>query len=678
MLGCGKTSIALAIAEEKFAIYLECPANSTVTDAGYFLKQAVFSLQMITASCDKMEDYDEVRNRIYIEVMTRLYVLRDMKKRYPELTPLQWILFTMNDRMVAKSVRFNMDKEQDDDCMNMLLDDVVSLIGYKPLIIVDGVHLLAQKIIQVKNKPRSVMWCVMKALSIPSFPILWSGSRIGMEHKNQAVSAVCKAESHRSVRVLGDFTYMSEEAVWQCLSTMLSLHGVNATVRAHLSYILQGRPRFCATFVSMLVEKLRRGATMSDSLLLTHLSDFMEEMVIERFLNQVAHVKTLNVTDNDIGRMWYNLQLRGEYLQLALTDHANNTIAYTKSTIEYSSVVDDTTKFSCTYEYHYGEPPLLEAVNRYVTKHPDVGDAGVYALLQDNRHASTLGLALDLAVIMAVINRQKRVLKDICGQSASFQQFANCELALSRVVMINRTVDMLDWMTRVIANPDDRTFPLLLGVPVKNMIISPPTSAGADVVFVALQSANSTSSSALEYSDTGVSSWSSTSAAPVGLSTPVNTARSSTAASSGSPFLLREKDLHPSDQKDSTSQLVFFTVCCAIYKGAVNDSKHLDQLKKVKLSDQFQHDSRLSSKVKEHFRSLLDTASRPIHNVPVLVELPATRSTTASDVVMVTGSNAEMLFSQQTIEVLKSMKAENVDLKLKQKGKKETEFEVDF
>jgi hypothetical protein len=45
----------------------------------------------------------------------------------------------------------------------------------------------------------------------------------------------------------------------------------------------------------------------------------------------------------------------------------------------------------------------------------------------------------------------------------------------------------LEWMGKVLADPDERTFSLLPGTPVNQMIISPPSAAGADCICVAIR-----------------------------------------------------------------------------------------------------------------------------------------------------------------------------------------------
>ena len=91
-----------------------------------------------------------------------------------------------------------------------------------------------------------------------------------------------------------------------------------------------------------------------------------------------------------------------------------------------------------------------------------------------------------LPILLAMISRQRILINNLCGAHNEFIKFTRYQLKLSRIVVVNHSKHLVEWMTKVLADPDDRTFSLLPGVSVSHMIISPPKNSGADCICVAL------------------------------------------------------------------------------------------------------------------------------------------------------------------------------------------------
>ena len=93
----------------------------------------------------------------------------------------------------------------------------------------------------------------------------------------------------------------------------------------------------------------------------------------------------------------------------------------------------------------------------------------------------------------------------------------------------------------------------------------------------------------------------------------------------------------------STDKLLFVTVACACYTDSVPKWKHVDQLSKVNIKDQFKFTAVAEGEV---FKKLVKKHETRIESLPILVELPKCKARDkATDYIFISEDNAELLFS---------------------------------
>jgi hypothetical protein len=247
--------------------------------------------------------------------------------------------------------------------------------------------------------------------------------------------------------------------------------------------------------------------------------------------------------------------------------------------------------------------------------------------------ASSLGTALDFAVILSLINRQDYILKSLSAINKNFARCAKYSLCLTRVVSIKEAKYQNEWFEKVISNPNDDTFSLLPGVAVKNIVIQPHPSSGSDCICVAVLDD--------QYS------------VVKGAVTPQSTPQSPYIMTTRSRAL-KETSKKAADVKSTVvgdRNILFVSVACALYSGMVPAAKHLDQMRKVQIKNQFSHSEIVAGRA---FEALARDNAEKFDCLPILVEIAKydEQPDVSEEYILISETNAQVLFTSATVSML--------------------------
>ena len=579
--------------------------------------------------------------------------------------------------------------------INHLLDLVKDLTTYYPMAMVDEMQLLASHS-AVKVHPNSGVseWTLMKAVvSAVSFlrcPVIWSGTKVGINDIQQLHSPIAKVEGARQLVVLGSFRYLEQIDVTSYLHSIFDCRKLSTLVETQLSYILQGRPRLLTTYVALLVAKFlgRPDPTieqdLDDDFALDTLNDFIEEHVVQKYLRELNTFRALSagngISDADIGYLWCQSMLKPCGVHTLEMSSRSNCLAFTTSVRRtedemaktkgkcIGSVTKDMTNMSLSaidaqatlkyaFSFRHGEPALQEALLRFVRENPSVALDGIYLLLSSQLDAQSLGSTLDKAVMLSLICQGDSVLKALCMEHSRFRQFARFSLVINRVVKINTAIEELEWVEKGLRDPHDQTFSALPGVPIKNIAIFPHTNSGADCLCFATSSNDKVTEITMQKGATTTGTSTGGGCAAV---TPQKHAI--TGQQIRSPYMLRSQktkddfsrnDISAFDQ--TQKKILVVSLACACYTGGASASKRIDQERKVKMKLQFSHTDTAAA---EGFAALEKQYHDSYSNLPIIVEIPTKNKQrdVKNDCILISEHNAGLLFNQLTVDHLTKRK----------------------
>jgi hypothetical protein len=670
-----------------FIVYLECPSQMSFRyGMGYRLHGPTWAPGPVRGIEHLMTSYRDVQINLYREIVVRLSILKALLVLHKQnFTPLHWLLFLLSSgggqivKITMLAVRTSVFTCHD---IEKLLLEISLMADHYPVLFFDEVQLLADRELPVQiagvEHYRSLFWCVMKAVEGLTIAAIWCGTQMEVEQTELMATAVAKNEFVRGLRVLGNFTYLEPSDVANKLNDLLNLRLVSPDVIDQVAYLLQGRPRLCTEFISQVVTS--KGLTwdntkdpvlhvreIDDEFLLEELSSFIEDKVIARLNTELRHLSRLKgasaMSVDDIGDLWCNCVLHSYRNTNVEIPRRTNSLAFTENVEEvrpshdpvHDELIDESSpelKVGFRFHYRYGEPALLEMLLRYVTTHRQVADNAITAFLQGAIGASALGQYLEFAVIMAFLSRQSTIMQSLCSQNRySSSKFHGYNLNLSRVVTISSSEHLTEWITKLLANPNDRTFSLLRGVPVASIILSPPNASGADCICAALLEQNVVDCTAP--STPGVVNRAFQVRSPIVMCssdvTAIKKAALPTSTSSSATTVLEE----------ANHSVLVITVASACSSKSVPLSKHSDQLFKVDINNQFSTDD---SSGDSQFRNQLRKHKDRIQNLKVLVEFPKCSDASVSlesDYVLICENNGNVLFPQQLVESLMERKIQS-------------------
>jgi hypothetical protein len=269
------------------------------------------------------------------------------------------------------------------------------------------------------------------------------------------------------------------------------------------------------------------------------------------------------------------------------------------------------------YDYSFGEPTMQETMQRLVRSGggEKIAESGVHSLLSAALNTVGMGACLGYAVALSLLFK-RAILRNLCTNT-TFAAYADYTLSVSRIVSTEEAAHQLEWFKKVLADPDDCTFSLLPGVPVRNIALLPNVLSGADVICVAVRG-----------------------------------------GTDEQPYL----DLNPRKRSRTTPPppmepkppLVMLHMCCANYDGGATIQKHNNQVAKSGTQLQSVRKCFAAARYKEVAQTFAETFAV----IPVLFEMPQRDSelpASEKDYVLVSDrQNWEHVFDSDTMQLLET------------------------
>jgi hypothetical protein len=269
------------------------------------------------------------------------------------------------------------------------------------------------------------------------------------------------------------------------------------------------------------------------------------------------------------------------------------------------------------YDYSFGEPTMQETMQRLVRSGggEKIAESGVHSLLSAALNTVGMGACLGYAVALSLLFK-RAILRNLCTNT-TFAAYADYTLSVSRIVSTEEAAHQLEWFKKVLADPDDCTFSLLPGVPVRNIALLPSVLSGADVICVAVRG-----------------------------------------GTDEQPYL----DLNPRKRSRTTPPppmepkppLVMLHMCCANYDGGATIQKHNSQVAKSRTQLQSVRKCFAAARYKEVAQTFAETFAV----IPVLFEMPQRDLELPAgekDYVLVSDrQNWEHVFDSATVQLLET------------------------
>ncbi len=314
--GCGKTSTAFLVARERFVLYLEVFSGKVGAEGYQIVNDNVF----ITLK-NGNPSFGDVERRLNREVMLRAVLLAIVFQRELSvgrvLTPYQWHLFMMSPKSGVLLDRLRKSQLQnglDEIYLRWMLSSVEKLIKCKLVVVVDaaqqlvsGRQFLYQPSSTVETTPIDSFQAAVMALTSLSTSLaacVFCGTQMSLERSLRISSAVGKLEGEIPVYVFGKFPFLdgldckAEFSVGQSLSSCLKLDrvGLSPVDWAGIFARLQGRPRFTASLITMLVN-MRMVQGQLEAVLDEHRVFVLDGLVKE--------IESSKWSQDDILRLWH-------------------------------------------------------------------------------------------------------------------------------------------------------------------------------------------------------------------------------------------------------------------------------------------------------------------------------------------------------------------------------------
>jgi hypothetical protein len=634
-------------------VFLECPGPNTATGcSGHMLHTSPWA---DPEQGDAAVSGFDLQRLFYLEMAARLVVLRNLMARAVEgqglsLTPLRWLLYQLSQdsfyQFTAVYQRMKTYNITSDVIVRMLHDVKIaqaalngaadSSFGAVPVLVVDAV----QRLSPARRN------AVVYAASQLNCTAVWSGTRMDIT----AACAELKVAKHNTSalkqHVLGDFVYLTPERV-QALFEQIVRHSARPATLSQLCHVLQGRARILASFISTLLvpagSAMQAGcAELSDELLRSELGNYMDTMVVANFGCAIRFMLRESLMERSaLGLVWCNVPLSNGNSDnsrgLAGTaPQASNSLVFTESAVKQEATynLDELQVVKFNFVHNYGEPGLLEALLRVVRRDPSIADDGILQLVRSTHTAPALGSNLATAVALSILSRRATAMRALCQTHADLGKFGDYTLDIERIVEIRSAEQQLEWLGRVLADPDECAFSLLPGVPVKSMVLLPCNCPGADLVFVASRPAES--------------SMAGTAAAGARTepSRSYTIPRAVTRKRSAEAALLEEAETVAVGQAGQASSsrapsLVLVHISCATYADSVTSANHE---KNIALAG-------------AQYRQLIASSRHLCEYVQINVEIPRDKEQTGhAPFIHVTQDNAVEigLFGQEVVDYLAS------------------------
>ncbi|CAB4410650.1 unnamed protein product [Rhizophagus irregularis] len=259
--GGGKTSTAFGIATTNWSIYIDFSPYL----GNYPGSQLQSELEIIRGIKPKFEDADQ-QNKVFhlldIAVVSRGLLLIKMLTEGKISTQKEWLFVQL--QMTDYQIRKKLDNEMfnhDSNYFSAIIQDINNLLGNLVLIF-DEAQVLCEPIYgkylvsSVPDKKWNLLQGYVAHLTQYPVTCLLAGTYMHMASGISLVTSIGKFPDMKAHIVL-KLPFLSHDDVLRNLDNVIDLTHVTPSIRDHLGYVLQGRPRNCASFVRLLISKNR-------------------------------------------------------------------------------------------------------------------------------------------------------------------------------------------------------------------------------------------------------------------------------------------------------------------------------------------------------------------------------------------------------------------------------------
>ncbi|GBB96505.1 hypothetical protein RclHR1_02770007 [Rhizophagus clarus] len=261
--GGGKTSTAFGIAIKHWSIYIDFSANSGDYQ-GSQLQSELQKIRGIKPQFEHVDQQNEVFHMLDMAIVSRGLLLIKMLTEGKISTPKDWLFvqLQMTDSEIRRILSAKM-YDYDSLTITTLIQKINDFLGINRLVLIfDEAQVLCgpeygkYKGITVIGKKWNLLQGYIAHLTKHPVTCLLAGTYMHMASGISLVTSVGKAPKMKAHIVL-KLPFLTHDDVLRNLDAVIDMTHVTPNVRDLLGYVLEGRPRNCASFVRLLTSKKR-------------------------------------------------------------------------------------------------------------------------------------------------------------------------------------------------------------------------------------------------------------------------------------------------------------------------------------------------------------------------------------------------------------------------------------
>jgi hypothetical protein len=363
---------------------------------------------------------------------------------------------------------------------------------------------------QVAPQEFTALQAVVVALDVisPGFRcVIYLGTQVSLETQVSRASAVLKVEGdNTTVLVVGQYPFLASgyeaknvSSTYDCLTVKGNLEKIfkaNFFTEDELQRVcllLQGRPRFVATFIYYLVAGSKQFHTT------TAINKILNTRTLIEEIKRILALQTNDVGVDHLIAIW------SSYLKIAHSSEdecmvplsLSGTLAFTrniKCTIgrkKYSNSVEiENSKSNIEFDHIIMEPLLIHSIEKYIVEKSQStshANSRMYEYCKQQMlsqtNASVRGTLLDTVVLTKFICNSHLTPMDLKSSFPGVcKTYDDYKYQLHRIV--SGVCGLSRWVNLICTDPDAEILP---GLRARNAAVEPETNAGADCVFAAFK-----------------------------------------------------------------------------------------------------------------------------------------------------------------------------------------------
>ena len=492
-----QTCTAFELATKRYSIYAEALSSST-RSYGYQLEH----LQRY--STRRYQKFEEVEQVMAVEFLSRIVVLAWQFKAYQisgeNLTPDRWLYLMLNGAgyYVREAIR-QLKTFDVATIVDAALDSIIELLGMSVCFIVDECHLLAKnKIVHFEDKLIRLLQAVVITVSSWKVSALWLGTLVDTKGAEVMYSAILKNEQKRpDFYALGNFQYLNTEEVTNSLSRALnkSCEEIQTLFELYLP-MLQGRVRFTATFIELLI-KAMKDRTVLDRDTIAAVWDTFLAQSNDSFKAEFDRV--FRIAKRGSSTVISSVQVdAGNGGAAQKRGWSNTLVLFGTLGSEPIKCISHDRYLSLLFQYNdYIEPLLIGNLESYLSKNSQHDAAALRYFsdiyIQNDRNDSNKGYNLEvlLGVRLIILSRSmysigefksKQLIPSISSSSSISSSMDRCKFRVRLLVNCSTIEQTLKWVEMIATNSEE---PFVSGFKAHECVIKADLKAGADLIWVA-------------------------------------------------------------------------------------------------------------------------------------------------------------------------------------------------